>query len=102
MNLYSQLVLLVLCAFLVCKSIIPTPDEIPLQTAEQDDETLVPPMSLRDVYVGKETQPQGQVFVVGRLGVLLKAQDGYKLVRHQHVFGSGDRFRFQITSNQAG
>jgi len=102
MNLYSQLTSLILYAFLVGINIIPILEQVPSPTTQKNDETLVPPVSLRDVYIGRETQPTGQVFVVGRLGILLRSQDGYKLVRHQHVFSSGDRFRFQITSNKGG
>jgi len=57
---------------------------------------------LRGVFLGKDTEPAQSRRIVGRLAILLKAEDGIRRVRPDYSFHSGDRFRFEITASQDG
>jgi hypothetical protein len=58
--------------------------------------------NLRDVFLGTENSPSEGNRLVGRLGILLKTEQGMVVVRPDHAFRSGDRFRLQITANRSG
>lgn len=57
---------------------------------------------LRDVFLGKEGGSASSHRVAGRLGILLEVDGGFKRVRPDYSFRSGDRFRFEIAANQTG
>lgn len=57
---------------------------------------------LRGVFLGKDTDPVQSHRVVGRLAILLKTGEGFRRVRSDYSFHSGDRFRFEVTANQDG
>jgi hypothetical protein len=80
-------------------------------TSAQDSERSAPEqksgganesVGLRDVFLGKESAPAQFHRVIGRLGILLKTDEGVNRVRHDYLFRNGDRFRFEITANQGG
>lgn len=57
---------------------------------------------LRGVFLGKDDDPVQSHRVVGRLAILLKTEEGFRRVRSDYSFRSGDRFRFDVTANQDG
>jgi hypothetical protein len=57
---------------------------------------------LRGVFLGQDSEPAQLHRVIGRLAIVLKTDEGSKLVRPDYSFRSGDHFRFEITANQDG
>ena len=70
--------------------------------APQDRSAAGEGVGLRDVFQGKEIGPAQSHRLIGRLGILLETDQGFKHVRHDYLFRSGDRFRFEVTSSQVG
>jgi hypothetical protein len=58
--------------------------------------------ALRGAFLGNDNDPAQSRRVVGRLAILLKTDEGFKRVRSDYSFRSGDRFRFEVTANQDG
>ena len=69
---------------------------------QQKDVTADQGKELRDVFLGKETASTPSRRLVGRLGVLLETGEFFSQVRADYSFRSGDRFRFEVTSNRNG
>src|SRR5215472_7333690 len=57
---------------------------------------------LRGVFSGKDSDPVQSRRVIGRLAILLKTQEGFRRVRSDYSFHSGDHFRFEVNANQEG
>ena len=57
---------------------------------------------LRGVFLGKDNDPVQSHRVIGRLAILLKTEEGFRRVRSDYSFHSGDHFRFEVTANQDG
>jgi hypothetical protein len=68
------------------------------QTNVTDDEGK----ELRNVFLGKETGSSSPLRMVGRLGILLAADENFKQVKPDYSFRSGDHFRFEVTANRDG
>jgi hypothetical protein len=69
--------------------------------APQQQNSATSGKSLRDVFLGNENSSEA-ARTVGRLGILLKTEDGFKQVSPDHAFHNKDEFRFAITSNRDG
>src|SRR5215469_11223305 len=83
------------CCEFICGqgTVRPAPDAS--NPADQD-------RGLRGVFLGTEIDPARPNRVVGRLAILVKTDEGMKRMRHDYSFHSGDRFRFDITSDRDG
>jgi len=69
---------------------------------QSEDRSARQDLALRDVFLGKEDISEKAGRVIGRLGISLSTSEGFKLVRADYSFRSGDRFRFHVTANRNG
>lgn len=102
---YLKVILAGLLTLTTCNAVEPPPGDSPVE--ETTPSELCPPTSgssgawARDAFLGHEV---GLHFdeVVGRLAIHLVENGMARQVGINHVFRSGDRFRFEVTSNRAG
>lgn len=94
---YSRRSLLVM---IVCSLAILAQDaQKPLQPANSSEDQG---KNIRDVFLGGEGEQPASNRTVGRLGILLITENNSKQVKPGYSFHSGDKFRFEVTSNRDG
>jgi len=92
---YGSLLVVILCS----QAILAQDAQKPLQQANSSEDQG---KNIRDVFLGSESGQSASNRTVGRLGILLIAENNSKPVKPDYSFHSGDKFRFEVTSNCDG